>query len=54
MLVNCVACQDGRKLADCAIDDISEYLKRPGCFVWVALLDASPDSWRRCRKGKWL
>jgi magnesium transporter len=43
MLINCVAYQNGNKLADCPIDDISEYLKRPGCFVWVALLDASPE-----------
>ena len=43
MLINCVAYQDGTKLADCPIDDISEFLKRPGCFVWVALRDATPD-----------
>ncbi len=43
MLINCVAYEDGTKLADCPIDDISEYLKRPGCFVWVALKDATPD-----------
>ncbi len=43
MLINCVAYEDGTKLADCPIDDISEYLKRPGCFVWVALRDAGAD-----------
>jgi magnesium transporter len=43
VLINCVAYEDGTKLADCPIDDISEYLKRPGCFVWVALKDATPD-----------
>src|SRR6266481_620503 len=37
MLVNCVAYQDGKKLADIAKEDISEYVKRPDCFVWVAL-----------------
>jgi magnesium transporter len=42
MLVNCVAYQEGRKLADISKEDISEYLKRPGCFVWVALKDPSP------------
>src|SRR5688572_8575875 len=41
MLVNCVAYQDGRKLADIDKDRISEYLARPGCFVWVALRDAT-------------
>src|SRR5215470_12703290 len=41
MLVNCVAYQDGRKLADIPKEDISEYVKRPDCFVWVALKDPS-------------
>ncbi|MGQ0547663.1 MAG: magnesium and cobalt transport protein CorA [Betaproteobacteria bacterium] len=41
MLVNCVAYQEGRKLADIEQRQISDYLARPGCFVWVALRDAS-------------
>ncbi len=41
MLVNCVAYQDGRRIADIEPTEISEYLKRPGCFVWVALKDAT-------------
>jgi magnesium transporter len=43
VLINCVAYENGTKLADCPIADISEYLKRPGCFVWVALSDASAE-----------
>ena len=43
MLINCVAYQDGSKLADCPIDEISDYVARPGCFVWVALKDADRD-----------
>jgi magnesium transporter len=39
MLVNCVAYQDGKKLADIAQSEIHDYLARPGCFVWVALRD---------------
>jgi magnesium transporter len=39
MLINCVAYQDGRKLADIDKREISEYLARSGCFVWVALKD---------------
>jgi len=39
MLVNCVAYQDGRKLADIQKREIKSYLARPGCFVWVALRD---------------
>jgi magnesium transporter len=43
MLVNCVAYQEGKKLADIPVADISDYLVRPGCFVWVALLDPADD-----------
>ena len=39
MLINCVAYENGVKLADISTADISEYIKRPDCFVWVALLD---------------
>jgi magnesium transporter len=42
MLINCVAYQEGKKLSDIPVEDISEYLKLPNCFVWVALRDASP------------
>ena len=42
MLVNCVAYQDGKKLANISKEDISDYLVRPECFVWVALKD--PDA----------
>ena len=41
MLINCVAYQQGTKLADIPVAQIAEYLHRPGCFVWVALKDAS-------------
>src|SRR5258708_14413053 len=42
MLVSCVAWQDGRKLADIPKESMSEYVKRPGAFVWVALKDPEP------------
>ena len=41
MLINCVAYQDGQRLADIEIEDISDYVARPECFVWVALRDAT-------------
>ncbi len=41
MLINCVAYQEGKKLSDIPVADISEYLKLPETFVWVALRD--PD-----------
>ena len=39
MLINCVAYQEGKKLSDVPVEDISEYLKQPDAFVWVALRD---------------
>ena len=41
MLINCAAYQDGRKLGDIDVGQISDYLQRPNCFVWVAVHDAA-------------
>ncbi len=41
MLINCVAYRQGTKLADITVEQISDYLAQPGCFVWVALKDAT-------------
>lgn len=43
MLVNCVAYEHGKKLSAIAPEEISEYLQRPDCFVWVALQDATDE-----------
>lgn len=43
MLINCAAYQDGRKLGDIRKEEIRSYLGRPGCFVWVALKDATAE-----------
>ena len=43
MLVNCVAYQNGKKLGDISVEDISDYLTRPECFVWVALADPTRE-----------
>jgi magnesium transporter len=43
MLINCSAYQNGRKLADVPIADISDYVSRPDCFVWVALAEPTRD-----------
>lgn len=40
MLINCVVYQAGKKLCDIPVAEISDYLQKPGCFVWVALRDA--------------
>jgi magnesium transporter len=50
MLINCVAYQDGRKLADLDIEEISDYLEKPDCFVWVALRDATPAELEKMRE----
>ena len=42
-VVNCVAYQDGRKVADIPVEAISDWLAKPGCFVWVALKDPLPQ-----------
>ncbi|HUP28525.1 MAG TPA: magnesium/cobalt transporter CorA [Usitatibacter sp.] len=50
MLVNCVAYENGKKLADIAQSEISEYLKRPECFVWVALKEPEPAELEEMRE----
>ena len=43
MLINCVAYQDGKRIAEIQPQDIHRYLAMPGCFVWVALLERDPQ-----------
>lgn len=50
MLINCVAYQDGKKLADVPVDHIGEFLHRPDCFVWVALKDAQTDELKQMQQ----
>jgi magnesium transporter len=50
MLVNCVAYSEGRKLADIPKEEISEYLKKPNCFVWVGLKDPEPSEIEEMRQ----
>jgi len=42
VLINCVAYQNGRKLADIPVDQIHLFVHEPDCFVWVALGDPEP------------
>ena len=41
MLINCVAYRDGSRLTDLTIEEISDYVEQPDCFVWVALRDTT-------------
>ncbi|HRP27011.1 MAG TPA: magnesium and cobalt transport protein CorA [Burkholderiaceae bacterium] len=50
MLINCVVYENGRKLADIEVDEIGAWLQRPGCFVWVALRDATDDELQRMQQ----
>src|SRR5436853_6357645 len=43
MLITCVVYANGRKLADIPVEDISEYVTRPDCFVWVALFEPTRE-----------
>ncbi|MEP7276533.1 MAG: magnesium/cobalt transporter CorA [Betaproteobacteria bacterium] len=43
MLISCVAYQQGRKVADIPVEDISEYVGRADCFVWVALFEPTRE-----------
>ncbi|TYQ17311.1 UNVERIFIED_ORG: magnesium transporter [Zoogloea ramigera] len=43
MLLNCVAYEDGQKLADIPVEEISDYMEKPETFVWVALHEATPE-----------
>jgi len=42
MLINCVVYQNGTKLADIPVSEISNYISHLDAFVWVALQDATP------------
>lgn len=50
MLINCVAYLEGQKIADISIADISEYIKKPHCFVWVALKEPSIEELRKMQE----
>jgi len=50
MLINCVAYQQGSKLADIPKEEIGQYVKRPDCFVWVALFEPSAAELQEMRQ----
>ena len=43
MLINCVAYENGTRLGVLTAVEISDYMQRPGCFVWVSLCDPTPQ-----------
>lgn len=54
MLVNCVAYQEGKKLTDIPKQEIGAYVRRPDCFVGVALRDADVALFYRFREIAWI
>src|SRR5205809_3117339 len=42
MLINCIVYRDGKRVAEIQKEEISDYLKQPGSFVWVAIKDPGP------------
>lgn len=43
MLINCVVYENGTKRADIPVSEIRDHIAMPGCFVWVALQDPTPE-----------
>ncbi|MDR3055270.1 MAG: magnesium/cobalt transporter CorA [Zoogloeaceae bacterium] len=43
MLIHSVLLQNGARFVDIPVEDVSEYMGRSDCFVWVALRDATPE-----------
>jgi len=43
MLINCVVYNQGKKVKDIPLSEVSEVRKNPGAFVWVALLNPTPE-----------
>lgn len=43
MLINCVVYENGTKRADIPVSEIRDHIALPGCFVWVALQDPTPE-----------
>jgi hypothetical protein len=50
MLINCAAYENGKRLGDITPEQISDYVLRPECFVWVAIKDPEPDELHRMQE----
>jgi magnesium transporter len=51
MLINSAAYEDGKKVGEPAFDQVGDFIDRPGCFVWIALRDATPDELDQMRRA---
>ncbi len=50
MLINSIVYENGQRFAQLAPEEISDYLNRPGSFIWVALKDATEDELARMQE----
>ena len=50
MLISCVAYQDRRQRANISVEDIDQWPRKPDCFAWVALRDATDDELRQMQE----
>ena len=51
MLINSAAYQDGKKVGEPSFEEFDGYLARPGCFVWIALREATPAELDQVRRA---
>jgi len=49
-VVNCVAYQHGKALGAITVEDISEFLKRDGVFVWLGLHEPDEEVLRKIKE----
>jgi magnesium transporter len=50
VIVNCAAYQEGRRVANVELPDVSEVLKMPGQFVWIGLHEPSEEVLRQVQE----
>ena len=51
MLIISAAYEDGKRIAEPGVEEFDSYTSRPGCFVWVALRDATAGELDQMRRA---
>src|SRR6516225_4733281 len=49
-IINCVAYQDGKRLAELELNQVHEVLNNPGQFVWIGLHEPSEQMLQRVQE----
>ena len=50
MIINCAAYADGRRVADIDLEAVSDYVAKPGHFVWIGLHEPGDDILRKIQE----